>query len=205
MHTAFMSGILIATWPCSVGTCQEPPSLAGGTVPGPLAPLSRCVRAIRREQRQGPPGRQPALWVPGRWKIPMASPDGTGGRLEGSFIFSTAAPSLLQPRWERARCLILLLGGPCRCDRRAPMTHPPPHLAVHLLQLLLAQVWPRRGASSPRTFRPQTLPWKGETKITPSKAGSSIHRTAASRRSVFGSHHGHGFNPVIPWHLLGPR
>lgn len=91
MHTAIMSGVLTATWPCSGGTLQQPHTRPGGTVPGPPVLSPRCVRVIRREQRQGLPGPQPALWVPRRWKIPMTSPEGIGGGLEGSLFSAPLA------------------------------------------------------------------------------------------------------------------
>lgn len=202
VHTASISGILTATRPCSVGTCQEPPTLPGGAVPGTTV-------QVRQSDPQGAKvgsARTPACSL-GTTEMEDTHGlfRGNRGRAGGQFHFQHRGPQPSAAQVGKGAVFHPAAGGTCRCDRRAPMTHPPPHLAVHLLHLLLAQVWPRRGASSPRTLGPQILPWKGERKITPSKAGSSIHRTVASRQSVFGSHHGHGFNPVIPWHLLGPR
>ena len=79
-------------------------NLPGGTVPGPWAPQSTCVRVISREQRQGQPGPQPALWTLQRWKITRTSPEGIrgrlegiGGRLEGTFIVCTTGPGQRGP------------------------------------------------------------------------------------------------------------
>ena len=117
---------------CSVGTRQEPHTPPGGSVPGPLTPQSRWVRSTGSKDR--------VCQAPSLLFGHLTSSQGVGGGLEGSLIFCTTGPQLLQDRWERAGCLVPLSGDSVGVTVRAATTHPPPCLTAYLLHLLLAQV-----------------------------------------------------------------